>query len=295
VKRGVWCAIGAYFTWGLVPIYWKWLNSIPAFELINHRVVWSCLILVAGIVAAGQWKPFRATATPRVWFIYLLSGVLIGINWLVYVWAVNAGFIIETSLGYFINPLVSILLGVFVLGERLRPGQWPPIGLAALGVLYLTFVYGAPPWISLSLATTFGLYGLVKKWSPLGAVHGLALETAFLLPPALLYLAFLNASNSGAFLRMGWKTDLLLIGGGVITTLPLLLFAAAARSIPLSLIGLFQYIAPTIQFVIGVFVFKEPFTRTQLTGFIIVWLALTLLVFEGAIVAHRARLAQDPG
>ena len=292
MQRGYWYAVGAYLTWGLFPIYWKWLHEISALQLIGHRVVWSCAMLIGIILISRQWKAFRTSIlNRRSLAIYSLAGILIAINWTIYVWAVNSNFIVETSLGYFINPLVSVFLGVVVLGERLRVGQWLAIGLAAAGVLYLTLTYGALPWISLTLACTFGLYGLVKKMAPLGAAHGLALETGILLLPAVAYLFYEGQAGRGAFLHSGVTRDLLMIGAGPVTTIPLLLFAAAARRIPLSMMGLFQYIAPTLQFLIGVFLYREPFTRSRLIGFSMVWLALLLSALEAWI---RGRTAGVP-
>jgi chloramphenicol-sensitive protein RarD len=211
------------------------------------------------------------------------------VNWLTYVWAVNAGYIVETSLGYYINPLLSVLLGVIFLRERLRPLQWLPVGLAALGVAYLTLVYGRPPWIALALAFTFGLYGLVKKIAPLGSLHGLTLETGILFIPALLFLTYLGITGKGAFLGGSPKTDILLVGAGIVTAVPLLFFASAARRIPLVMIGLMQFIAPTIQFMIGVFIYDEPFSQDQLIGFSIVWLALIVFWVEG-FMANRKNI-----
>jgi chloramphenicol-sensitive protein RarD len=290
MQRGYWYAVGAYVTWGLFPIYWKWLQHISALQLIGHRVVWSCLVLLAIIALSRQWKAFRSSVRDRrALAIYAFAGVLIAINWTIYVWAVNSNFIVETSLGYFINPLVNILLGILVLGEHLRVGQWAAIGLAAAGVLYLTLAYGSLPWISLALACTFGLYGLMKKMAPLGAVHGLALETSILLIPALVYLFIEHSNGRGAFVHGGAVTDLLIIGAGPVTTIPLLFFAGATRRIPLSMVGLFQYIAPTMQFLIGVFLFHEPLTRSRLIGFALVWLALLLSAVEGVIHSRRSR------
>jgi chloramphenicol-sensitive protein RarD len=287
MQKGYWYAVGAYVTWGLFPIYWKWLQRISALQLIGHRVVWSCVMLLAIIVISRQWKVFRSSILHRrTLAIYALAGILIAINWTIYVWAVNSNFIVETSLGYFINPLVSIFLGVLVLGERLRVVQWLAIGLAAAGVLYLTLGYGSLPWISLALACTFGVYGLVKKMAPLGAVHGLALETGILLIPALAYLLYESQAGRGAFTHSGTSVDLLMIGAGPVTTIPLLFFAAAARRIPLSMVGLFQYIAPTLQFLIGVFLYHEPFTRSRFIGFSMVWLGLLLSAFE-SLARHR--------
>lgn len=287
MQRGYWYAVGAYVTWGLFPIYWKWLQHISALQLIGHRVVWSCLMLLAIVALSRQWKDFWSSVRDRrALGIYTIAGVLIAINWTIYVWAVNSNFIVETSLGYFINPLVSVLLGIVVLGERLRIGQWVAVGLAASGVLYLTLAYGSLPWISLALACTFGLYGLLKKMAPLGAVHGLALETSILLIPALAYLVLEHSKGRGAFIHGGIVTDLLILGAGPVTTVPLLFFAAATRRIPLSMVGLFQYIAPTLQFLIGVFLFHEPFTRSRFVGFALVWVALLVSAVEG--VVHSA-------
>jgi chloramphenicol-sensitive protein RarD len=284
----MWYAVGAYGLWGLVPIYWKWLRTISAVELIGHRIAWSCIALFALLLLRGEWQTFRRSIwNRRVVLIYTLAAFLVGLNWLIYVWGVNAGFIIETSLGYFINPLVNIALGVSVLGERLRPGQWIAIGLATLGVIYLTIAYGAPPWIALALATTFGLYGLTKKTALLRPVPGLALETAVLFVPAVVYLGYLERTGHAALGHMGTATDVLLIAAGPVTTIPLIFFAAAAERIPLSWMGLFQYIAPTIQFLIGVLVFKEPFSKVQFVGFGMVWLALAICALEGVVDKQR--------
>jgi chloramphenicol-sensitive protein RarD len=218
---------------------------------------------------------------------------LLTINWLVYVWGVNSGFIVETSLGYFINPLVSVMLGVFFLHERLRITQWIPIVIAALGVAYLTYAYGHLPWIALTLAFTFGFYGLVKKLAPLGAMYGLTLETGIVFPIALVYLVVVGLRGSGAFLQDGPLTTLLLIGAGPVTTIPLLLFASAAKELPLTIIGLLQYIAPTLQFLIGVFIYKEPFSRSLLIGFMIIWMALIIFWVENYL-SHRTPVEPIP-
>src|SRR5512139_2387334 len=189
MKKGVWLGIGAYAAWGLFPIYWKWLHAVPALQLLAHRIVWSFLLLTGVLLVLRQWRAFRAEALHRRTLgIYLIAGLLLSINWGTYVWAVTAGYIVETSLGYFINPLLNVLLGVIILHERLRRAQWFAVGLAAAGVIYLAFAYGSLPWIALTLAFSFGLYGLVKKLAPLGALHGLTLETAILFVPMLLYL-----------------------------------------------------------------------------------------------------------
>ncbi|RPH61752.1 MAG: EamA family transporter RarD [Chloroflexi bacterium] len=292
MSKGIWYALGAYLCWGLFPIYWKWLHHVPALQLIGHRIGWSFIMLAAVILATKQWTAFRAAVqTPKVLRIYFFAALLIGVNWLTYVWAVNAGFIVETSLGYFINPLLSVLMGVIFLRERLRPFQWLPLGLAAAGVIYLAFAYGSLPWIALTLAFSFATYGLVKKTAPLGSLYGLSLETGILFIPAVAYIIFVDVSGTGAFLRANLVTDLLLVGAGLATTIPLLMFSAAARSIPLSMVGIMQYIAPTMQFLLGVLVYKEPFSAAQLIGFCIVWLALIIYGVEG-FLAHRATLVE---
>ncbi len=291
MNRGVWYAIGAYAFWGLFPVYWKWLHGVPALQLLGHRIGWSFLLLAAVILLTHQWAAFRAAALKKqVLGVYLIAALLLGVNWLTYVWAINAGFVVESSLGYFINPLLSVLMGVIFLRERLRPLQWLPVGLAAVGVGYLAFAYGALPWIALTLAFTFGFYGLVKKTAPLGSLYGLTLETGILFLPAIGYLLYADRMGQGAFLHTGSGSDLLLIGAGAVTTIPLLMFASAARRIPLSLVGILQYIAPTLQFLLGVLVYREPFDHARLIGFGIVWLALIVFGLEGYF-ANRAQPA----
>ncbi len=285
--------IGAYVAWGFFPIYWKLLHHVPAIQLIGHRIIWSCLLLIAVIVLTMQWDDFRKTFNAKVLRIYTIAAILIGVNWLIFVWAVNSNFIVETSLGYFINPLLSVLMGVIFLKERLRYTQWIPVILAAIGVTYLTFVYGRLPYIALSLAVSFGLYGLVKKLSPLGSLYGLTIETAILFIPALIYLIVAEANSTAAFLHTGLTSDLLMVGAGLVTTVPLLMFASAARSIPLWVVGLLQYIAPTLQFLIGVFIYKEPFSHNKLIGFGIVWAALIFFVVENYL-ASRAVIQPIP-
>ena len=290
MNKGILNAIGAYVLWGLLPVYWKWLHHVPAAQVLCHRILFSFLTLFVIILLLRQWKAFRqALSNPRVVCAYTVAAILISINWFTYIWAVTAGFIIETSLGYFINPLLSVLLGVVIFRERLRPWQWAAIALAAGGVAYLTVAYGALPFIALTLAVTFGLYGLVKKIAPLGSLHGLTLETGVLLLPALIFLIYSDRAGNGAIFHAGALTDALLMGAGIITAAPLLLFSSAARRIPLSLIGILQYIAPTLQFLLGVFVYNEPFTLTKFIGFGIVWLALIIYGAEGLLI-HKGHM-----
>ena len=286
--RGIIYAIGAYVAWGLFPIYWKLLTHVPALQLLGHRILWSFILLVGIILLTRRWADFRSRITPKMLRIYLAAALLIGVNWLTYVWAINAGFIIETSLGYFINPLLSVLLGVIFFRERLRPLQWIPILLAAAGVLYLTLSYGSLPWIALTLAVTWGFYGLVKKAAPLGSLYGVALETGILFLPALGFLIFADLSGSGVFLHTGIRIDLLLAGAGVVTTIPLLMFASAAQRISLSMIGILQYISPTMQFLIGFLVYHESFSKSRMIGFGIIWLALIVFWLENNLARQRS-------
>ena len=287
MNKGIWYGIAAYAMWGFFPIYWKFLHEVPALQVIGHRIGWSFILLLIYILATKQWSNFRSVSFNRKTLgIYAIAGVLLSINWLIYVWGVNAGFIVETSLGYFINPLLSVSFGVLFLREKLRPMQWLPVGIATIGVIYLTVTYGHLPWIALSLAVSFGLYGLVKKLSPLGSVYGLTLETGIVFPIALIYLTFVQTNGSGAFLHDGAIVDILLIGAGIVTTIPLLMFASAAKQIPLNMVGILQYLAPTFQFLIGVFIYKEPFDHNHLIGFSIVWVALVIFAVEN-IIARR--------
>jgi len=294
MNKGILNGIAAYALWGFFPIYWKLLHQVPALQVIGHRIAWSFILLIAFILFTKQWRDFRSAAlTSNTLGIYSIAAVLLTINWLVYVWGVNAGFIVETSLGYFINPLLSVLLGVIFLRERLRPVQWIPVALAATGVIYLTLAYGRLPWIALTLAFSFGFYGFVKKLAPLGSLYGLTLETGIVFPVALIYLAFLEFTSTGAFLHEGALIDALLIGAGVVTTIPLLMFASAAKQIPLTVLGILQYIAPTLQFLIGVFVYHEPFDQSRLVGFGLVWLALVIFWVE-SYLANRVLVQPIP-
>jgi chloramphenicol-sensitive protein RarD len=286
VNKGILYGVGAYLMWGFFPIYFKAIQAVPSLQTMFHRVVWSSLFLVTVTLIRRDWTRFRKSiAKPRVLLVYLLSAILLAVNWLVYIYGINSEQIVETSLGYFINPLFSVALGVIFLRERLRPMQWVPIGLAAIGVLYLTLQYGSLPWIALALAFSFGMYGLIKKIAPLGALHGVTLETGVL--PALSYLVYVESQSTGAFGHLGWDVTLLLALSGIITALPLLLFASAAQAIPLVLVGILQYIAPTVQFLLGVFLYQEPFTLTLLVGFIIIWLALLIFTMEGVYTRRK--------
>ena len=293
MNKGIWYGIGAYVLWGFFPIYWKLIHSVPPLEIIGHRMVWSFVFVALIITVRKSWRGFRPVIENRKRvFIYLGSGLLLTVNWLVYVWAVNSGFIVESSLGYFINPLVNVMLGVVFLRERLRLWQWIPVGLAALGVLYLTVSYGSLPWIGLSLAFSFGFYGLLKKTAPLNSTHGFMLETGIMFLPALGLLLYLQFVGKGAFGHQSASTTALLALAGVATGLPLLWFDVAARQIQLSTLGLLQYIAPTLQFSIGVLIYGEDFSQARAIGFGIIWMALIIYSLEGFVHRRYLRTAQ---
>ncbi|MBK8905688.1 MAG: EamA family transporter RarD [Anaerolineaceae bacterium] len=292
MNKGMLYAIAAYGFWGLFPLYWKTLQHVPALEILSHRMTWSLLFVLVLLAVRRQWTWLKtAVSQPKILLLFTASAVLLSLNWFVYIWGVNAGHIVETSLGYFINPLVSVLMGVFFLGEKLRRGQWVAVGLAAAGVLYLTLRYGALPWIALTLATSFALYGLIRKTAPLGSLEGLSLETALMFVPALGYLVYLEAVGTAAFGHVDVLTTVLLGFAGVATAVPLLLFAAGARLIKLATIGILQYIAPTLQFLLGVLVYHEPFTLDRLIGFSLIWLALLVYSVENIwFIRRRPRL-----
>ena len=289
MKRGPLLAAGAYLLWGMLPIYWRALVDVPALEILLHRIVWSLAVVLVLLALRQNWRWLAdGLRHPAVFRVFLVTAVLLAINWLVYLWANNNGHIVETSLGYFITPLVSVVLGLLVLHERMRRGQWLSVGIAAAGVLFLVLTASGWLWISLLLALSFGFYGLLRKTARLGSLEGLTVEMAILFLPALGYLLYLSASGQAAFGVDGATTTGLLAFSGVVTAVPLLLFASGARLVPLTTLGLLQYIAPTMQFSIGVFVYHEPFNMTRLIGFSIVWLALAVYWAEGYL--HRRRM-----
>ena len=289
MNKGLFYAVVAYLLWGFLPVYWKALHVVPAAQIVGHRMVWSLVFVGILFVLKNRWSQFlRSLKQKKVVAIYLAAATILTVNWFIYIWGVNAGYVLETALGYFINPLVNVLLGVVLLREQLRLWQWVAVGVAAVGVLYLTIVYGALPWLALALAFSFAIYGLVKKIAPLDALNGLFLETALLCLPALLFLLYQDWRGAGAFGHTGLTTTVLLVGTGLVTALPLLLFAAAVRQIPLSTIGVLQYLAPTIQFLLGVLVYGEPFTLTRLIGFVFIWLALVIYSVDGVRRRRKA-------
>jgi len=290
MNRGIAYAALAFLIWGLFPLYFKALHEVPPVQILAHRMVWSLVFLCAVLTVRRQWQWLPdVLRRPRVVATFTLSALLLSANWFIYIWAVNNGHVIDASLGYFINPLVNVLLGLLVLKERLRPGQWGAIGVAALGVLWLTWQAGQLPWIALLLAGTFGAYGLLRKTAALAALEGLSFETLLLFPVAAIYVGWLTMDGSNAFLNTpSDATRWLLAAAGPITAIPLLLFAAGARRIPLSVLGMLQYIGPTIQMLLGLVVFHETFTPARLAGFIVIWSALGLYVAEGLWTSRRA-------
>lgn len=281
MNKGILYALGAYLIWGFLPLFWKAVQVATPVEILSHRIVWSLLLLVGILGVQRRWAWLTpALRDRRTLGAFLLSALLLGINWLVYIWAVNAGHVVEASLGYFINPLVNVVFGVLFLQEQMRPGQWLAVGLAALGVLYLTVTLGAPPWVGLTLAFSFAGYGLLRKTARLNTLEGLTFETSFLFLPALLYLLYLGGTGQGVFGVVSGRLTGLLLLSGVFTAAPLLLFTAGARRIPFSLVGILQYIAPTIQFLLGVYLYGESFSPARLVGFGLIWLALALYSAE---------------
>ena len=285
-RRGIGYGIAAYGLWGAVPIFWPLVKRAGALEILAHRIIWSlviCVILLLTVVPRGWWARI---GNRRHLPMLAAAACVVSLNWGTYIWAVNHGHVVETSLGYYINPILSILVGVIFLRERMYALQWVCVGLAALAVVILTFDYGRLPWIALTLATTFATYGLLKKQLNSGAVDTLTAESAILTPVALGYLIYLQLNGTLTFGHLGWGHTLLLIAAGIVTVIPLLCFAAAATRLPLSTLGLLQYIAPTLQFLLGVLYFGERMSTARWIGFALVWLALATLTADGV---RRAR------
>lgn len=274
---GLLYAAAAFVAWGLLPAYWKLLQGMPALEILSHRVVWSFVFVTILLSLKRQWRPLlRAILMPRLAGALFLSTLFITANWFLYIWAVTHNHILDTSFGYYINPLFSVLLGVVVMRERLNRLQWAAVGLAALGVAVMTAHYGRLPWIALTLSITFGLYGLCKKMTSVDSMIGLGIETGMLAPWLAGYILFRQTHGIGAFGAHSPSITFLLIFAGIVTFLPLYWFAQAAKFIPLSQVGFMQYISPTIALTLGVLVYHEPFSRAHLLGFSCIWGALLL-------------------
>jgi len=292
IKGGTLAAFAAYFLWGILPVYWKALEHLSAPEIFVHRIIWSLVVLVGFLALTRNWDWLRrARREPRLLLPLVLTAALVTVNWLTYLWANNTGHIVEASLGYFINPLVNVLLGVLFLRERPRSVQWTAVGLAAVGVTFLTISYGRLPWIALTLALSFGFYWLIRKTTTLASAEGLTVEMALLFVPALVYLGVLTAQGATSFAGSGPLTTVLLVMSGFATTIPMVLFTYGARQVTLTTLGLLQYIAPTLQFLLGAFVYGEGFRQDQMVGFGLIWVALALYSVEGIITARRRQLA----
>ena len=287
---GVIYAGAAFLIWGLAAVYWKELKSVPPLEIIAHRVAWSFFFLLPLIVLQRQWAEFVAILKNlRMLLILLTSALLVAANWLIYVWAVNNDHLLQASLGYYINPLVNVVLGMVFLKEHLRPPQVIAVLLAAAGVLYLTVQYGQFPWIAISLAMSFGLYGLIRKMAPVSSLVGLAVETLLLSLPAIGYLFYLDFQGTGSIFRVSFNLDLLLIGCAPLTAIPLLFFTAGAKRLYLSTVGLIQYIGPSGMFLLAVFFYHEPFSTAQVWTFVMIWSALAIYSTDSVIYFRRHR------
>jgi chloramphenicol-sensitive protein RarD len=291
-RTGLICGVAAYLLWGLFPLYWPLLEPAAAVEILAHRMVWSMVFLVGLLALTRGFRWIRKLDRRRVRLL-AIAAALITVNWGVFIYAVNSGHVVETSLGYFINPLISVALGVLVLHETLRPHQRIAVGIAFVAVLVLTVDYGRPPWIALTLAFAFGLYGLVKKRVGLDGAESLTAETAFVVVPALGYLLWLGADGAGTFTSEGAGHVALLVTSGAVTAIPLVLFGAAAIRVPLVTIGLLQYMAPVMQFLIGVVVYGESMPLSRLAGFMLVWVALAVFTVD-AVRAARSTPAAAP-
>jgi chloramphenicol-sensitive protein RarD len=282
--HGLLAAAGAFVLWGVLPVYWKLLQQVPAYEILCHRMAWSLVLTLGLVFLTGRRAVFRQALRERKNIItFTATGLLLAVNWLLYIWAVNAGYIVEASLGYFINPLINVFFGMIFFKEKMRPVQWFALLLALFGVLYLTIYYGQFPWIALVLATSFAIYGLLHKQNNLGALDALCLETGILFLPAAAVLTGLAFTGSGAFGKIELSGSLLLAGTGVITTVPLLLFGYAAHKIPLSTLGLMQYLAPTINLMLGLFIYGEEFPTTRMIGFMLIWGALAIFMADNLL------------
>ncbi|MFH1915586.1 MAG: EamA family transporter RarD [Pseudomonadota bacterium] len=293
ITAGFLATIAAFLAWGLLPVYWKSLQGVAPLEILCHRILWSLVFIAVILTFKHRWaETFAPLRSPRNLLILSLSSLTIAVNWLIYIWAVNNGNVLATSLGYYINPLVNVLFGFLFFRERLNPLQTTAIGLAALGVLNSVVGYGELPWISLTLAVTFACYGLLRKIASVESLPGLFLETMVLAPAALLYVLHLQAAGSSGFLAGNTRIDLLLVGAGAATALPLIGFAFGTRRLRLTTIGLLQYIAPSIAFMLGIFAYNEPFGPSHLLTFALIWSGLALYTVDSVRAIrrhHRAR------
>ncbi|MBC2734970.1 MAG: EamA family transporter RarD [Desulfobacteraceae bacterium] len=293
--QGIALAASAFLIWGLSPVYWKALASVPAFEVLMHRMIWSFVFLAPIVLLQGHLKDLIGALTSgRTLLILLLTTLIVSINWFLYIWAINSDHILQASLGYYIAPLVNVLLGFVFLKERLRRLQLVAVGLAAAGVTYLTLSYGQFPWVALALAFSFGFYGLIRKVASVGPLVGLTVETLLLSIPATAYLLYLDHAGRGAFLHDGTTISLMLMGAALVTGLPLLLFTMGAKLLRLATVGFLQYTAPSCTFLLAVFVYHEPLLPTQLLTFGLIWTALAIYSYD-SVISHRRVLKSRYG
>ncbi|PSV24808.1 MULTISPECIES: EamA family transporter RarD [unclassified Photobacterium] len=286
-KRGIILAISAYTMWGIAPIYFKSITSVPPLEILSHRVIWSFFFLALIIAFSRQWVRVKAVLTqPKTLFLLTISALLVGCNWLIFIWAVNNNHLLDASLGYYINPLLNVLLGMLLLGERLRRLQWAAVLIAAIGVIAELIQFGSLPWIAFALATSFGFYGLLRKKINIDAQTGLFIETFVLLPLAAIYLFFISSSPTANLTDNSFNLNLLLVAAGIVTTLPLLCFTGAATKLKLSTLGFLQYIGPSLMFILATFIYQEPFKLEHGITFGCIWLALLLFSIDG-IRSHQ--------
>ncbi|MYN01277.1 EamA family transporter RarD [Pseudoduganella sp. DS3] len=290
MKTGMLYAAGAFLAWGLFPLYFHAIKDVPASEILAHRMAWSLVFLMLVLLVRRQWKWLpQVLRQPKVVISFVASAFLLSANWFVYIWAVNNGHVVDASLGYFINPLVNVLLGMLVLKEKLRRGQWLAIAVAATGVAWLTWQGGQVPYIALVLALSFGAYGLLRKTAALAALEGLSFETLILFPLAVAYLGWLVFHGQSVFINAeADSTRWLLVAAGPTTAIPLLLFAAGARRIPMSVLGMLQYMSPSLQMLLGVWVFHEAFSANRLVGFLFIWGALAIYMLEGWLSSRKS-------
>ncbi|MFM2475790.1 EamA family transporter RarD [Celerinatantimonas sp. MCCC 1A17872] len=287
-RQGVLYALGAYIIWSIAPIYFKQLSAINAFEILSHRIIWSCVFIAILLFATKGWSQVhRVLKNPRQLLVLLCTALLIGANWLIYIWAINNDHLLDASLGYFINPLVNVVVGMLFLQERFRRLQWLAVMLAALGVIIEIAKFGSLPWIAIVLAFTFSFYGLLRKQVKLAALSGLCIETAILLPIALIYLIGFDNSASKNLFNNTLSLNLLLVSAGIITTIPLLFFAGAATRLRLSTVGFFQYIGPTLMFLLAVIGYGEALSMDKLITFGFIWIALVIFVLDAALERRR--------
>ncbi|PIE54629.1 MAG: protein RarD [Dethiosulfovibrio peptidovorans] len=288
-KGGI-AATVAVVLWGLLPIYWRQIAHVPAYEILCHRIIWALLVTAALLGGSRQWGLVReALKNRKSRWLLLLSGMVIGCNWLIYIWSVNHGYVLQCSLGYFINPLMYVCLGALFFQDKLRPAQWFSVGIATAGVLYQVLLQGQVPWIGLGLACSFTVYGCIRKIVAVESLPGLFVETSFLAVPAGAFLIWTETHGQGTFIGGGLRTSLFLAGSGVVTSVPLLWFVQGARALSMVTTGLLQYIAPSIQFILGYWVYKETFTEPQLVTFGAIWIALALYTAD-KLRQHRSKI-----